>query len=133
MEISNYISKLLKIFDSMTVDQIAYLDYNPKSSVNRYIQDSNITKFSNIYFNFKKSGFLKWSTIRENRVSLSKLLTYQNELIGMTYLDNALEFRVYNKVGELIDRRIIRFIDNVNRLTYYFLIKRHPNLVLSSK
>jgi hypothetical protein len=133
MEISNYISKLLKIFDSMTIDQIAYLDYNPNSSVNRYIQDSNITKFSNIYFNFKKSGFLKWSTVRENRVSLSKLLTYQNELIGLTYLDNALEFRVYNKVGELIDRRIVRFIDNVNRLTYYFLIKRHPNLVLSSK
>lgn len=133
MSTTEYIEKLLKIFDSMTIDQIAYLDYNPRGNVIRYIQDNNITKFTNLYFNFTESGFIKWSTVRDNRESLSKLLNYRDELITFSKYKYGFEFRVYNRLGEIVDRRFIRFIDKVNFITKFFLTRRHPNLALPHK
>jgi hypothetical protein len=134
METKDYLNKLLKIFDQLD-NQIGYLKINPSRNQIKYIQQSTsgtkVISISHLFYDFVEGGFIRHDTIANNKLVISKLLNYNDELILLKKYKYGYEVRVYNIIGELIYHQYIRFYDRTRWYQKWYLTKRFPELVLN--
>jgi hypothetical protein len=128
----DYVSTLDNIFSKL-IDDIGYI-YIDSDRKLRYVQKNGKLRIRNIYFDLKQGGFIKYSTVRNNKKVIMKLTEYQAQgnLLCFVPTEEGYLVRVINKYGELIYKQYIKFFDKLNRLQMWFMKKRYPELALDS-
>jgi hypothetical protein len=126
----SYVDTLGSVFNGL-LDDIGYI-YKSSDQKLYIVQKQGKKRIRNIYFDLKQGGFIKYTTIKNNKKVILKLSEYeaQGNLLCFIPIEEGYLVRIFNKYGELIYKQYIKFFDKISRLKLWYYKKMYPELAL---